>query len=211
MLFEIFRPNSCRFFQVLEQSAAQNEVALRRDMEPEDAVKRSLELKRFIQYYDRSVEIRIVAPQAPAASNAPEGSDAQEGDANRQGFSLEAVSAAALAAGFTAASGRWELRLDEEDIDPVMTLSFGPEETNTLTLALALPLTNTARGDLKRFFALANDFACTLGGSWVDCASRPIDAGGAMQIADKVAYQAKLMTTGGVIPASDRAKLLFSH
>ena len=61
--------SASRFFQVLEQSAAQNEVALRRDMEPEDAVKRSLELKRFIQYYDRSVEIRIVAPQAPAASN----------------------------------------------------------------------------------------------------------------------------------------------
>ena len=71
-----------RFFQVLEQSAAQNEVALRREMEPEDAVKRSADLKRFIKYYDRAVEVRIV-PRGEAEEN----------------FSLEAVGAAASAAG----------------------------------------------------------------------------------------------------------------
>ena len=183
-----------RFFQVLEQSAAQNEVALRREMEPEDAVKRSADLKRFIKYYDRAVEVRIV-PRGEAEEN----------------FSLEAVGAAASAAGFAAASGRWELRLAVDDIDPVMTLAFGPDQTKSLTLALSLPLANLARGDLKRFFAIANSLAAALNGIWTDCAARPIDAGGAMQIAEKIASQAKLMSAGGVTPASERAKLLFSH
>ena len=183
-----------RFFQVLEQSAAQNEVALRREMEPEDAVKRSADLKRFIKYYDRAVEVRIV-PRGEAEEN----------------FSLDAVGAAASAAGFAAASGRWELRLAVDDIDPVMTLAFGPDQTKSLTLALSLPLANLARGDLKRFFAIANSLAAALNGIWTDCAARPIDAGGAMQIAEKIASQAKLMSAGGVTPASERAKLLFSH
>lgn len=183
-----------RFFQVLEQSAAQNEVALRREMEPEDAVKRSADLKRFIKYYDRAVEVRIV-PRGEAEEN----------------FSLDAVGAAASAAGFAAASGRWELRLAVDDIDPVMTLAFGPDQTKSLTLALSLPLANLARGDLKRFFAIANSLSAALNGIWTDCAARPIDAGGAMQIAEKIASQAKLMSAGGVTPASERAKLLFSH
>jgi len=183
-----------RFFQVLEQSAAQNEVALRREMEPEDAVKRSADLKRFIKYYDRAVEVRIV-PRGEAEEN----------------FSLDAVGAAASAAGFAGGGGRWELRLAVDDIDPVMTLAFGPNQTKSLTLALSLPLANLARGDLKRFFAIANSLSAALNGIWTDCAARPIDAGGAMQIAEKIASQAKLMSAGGVTPASERAKLLFSH
>ena len=128
-----------------------------------------------------------------------------------ENFSLEAVGAAASAAGFAAASGRWELRLAVDDIDPVMTLAFGPDQTKSLTLALSLPLANLARGDLKRFFAIANSLSAALNGIWTDCAARPIDAGGAMQIAEKIASQAKLMSAGGVTPASERAKLLFSH
>ena len=124
---------------------------------------------------------------------------------------LDAVGAAASAAGFAAASGRWELRLAVDDIDPVMTLAFGPDQTKSLTLALSLPLANLARGDLKRFFAIANSLSAALNGIWTDCAARPIDAGGAMQIAEKIASQAKLMSAGGVTPASERAKLLFSH
>lgn len=157
-------------------------------MEPEDAVKRSADLKRFIKYYDRAVEVRIV-PRGEAEEN----------------FSLDAVGAAASAAGFAAASGRWELRLAVDDIDPVMTLAFGPDQTKSLTLALSLPLANLARGDLKRFFAIANSLSAALNGIWTDCAARPIDAGGAMQIAEKIASQAKLMSAGGVTPASERA------
>ena len=160
-----------RFFQVLEQSAAQNEVALRREKEPEDAVKRSADLTRFIKYCAR----------------------------------------AAAAAGLASASGRWERRLAVDDTDPVRTLAFGPDQTKSLTLALSLPLANLARGDLKRFFAIANSLSAALNGIWTDCAARPIDAGGAMQIAEKIASQAKLMSAGGVTPASERAKLLFSH
>lgn len=68
---------------MLEQSAAQNEVALRREMEPEDAVKRSADLKRFIKYYDRAVEVRIVP----------------RGEAEENFLGLDAVGAAASAAG----------------------------------------------------------------------------------------------------------------
>lgn len=184
--------SASRFFQVLEQSAAQNEVALRREMEPEEAVKRSAELKRFIEYFDRSIEIRIAAPEGA------------------EGFSLEKISAAAEAAGFTSASGRWELRADPAERDPVMTLAFGSDGTQTLTLALSLPLANAGRGDLKRFFALANGLSCTLGSVWTDCSKRPIDAGGAMLIQDSVRAHAQMIARGGVVPGSERARMLFS-
>lgn len=183
-----------RFFQVLEQSAAQNEVALRREMEPEDAVKRSADLKRFIKYYDRAVEVRIV-PRGEAEEN----------------FSLDAVGAAASAAGFAAASGRWELRLAVDDIDPVRRSPSVPIRPSRSRWHFPFRLANLARGDLKRFFAIANSLSAALNGIWTDCAARPIDAGGAMQIAEKIASQAKLMSAGGVTPASERAKLLFSH
>lgn len=182
-----------RFFQVLEQCAAQNDVALRRDMEPAEAVRRSAELKRFIEYYDRSVELRI----APVA----------EGET----FAYDRVEAVAAEAGFAAASARWDLHFEADELDPVITLAFGPEGTRSLTLALSLPLANESRGDLKRFFALANDLSAKLDGVWADCTMRPIDAGGAMMIADSVSRHARMMASGGVRPGSERARLLFAR
>ena len=180
-----------RFFQVLEQSAAQTKWRCVGQMEPETPSSvRARPQGGFIKYYDRAVEVRIV----PARRS-------------RETARSTPSARAASAAGFAAASGRWELRLAVDDIDPVMTLAFGPNQTKSLTLALSLPLANLARGDLKRFFAIANSLSAALNGIWTDCAARPIDAGGAMQIAEKIASQAKLMSAGGVTPASERAKL----
>lgn len=185
--------SASRFFQVLEQSAAQNGVPIRRELEPVQAVQRSEGLKHFIDYFDRRIEV-LITPADPQTA-----------------FDFGVVDQAARAAGFTAASGRWEMKLDPAERDPVFTLAFGTEGTGTLVLAYDLSLGNLSRGDLKHFFTLANDLAARLDGSWSDCSRRPVDAGGAMLIAETVAEHARLMTEKGVPPGSPRAQLLFSH
>lgn len=182
-----------RFFQVLEQSAAQNNVVIRRELEPGQAVLRSATLKNFINYFDRKVEV-VIAPIDP-----------------EQPFDLEAVSKAARKAGFESSSGSWELRFDPAERDPVISLAFGPEGTNTLVLTYDLPLGNLARGDLKRYFALANHLAAELKSRWSDCSKHPVDAGGAMLIAEQAEAHGKLMAENGVEPGSNRARLLFSR
>lgn len=182
-----------RFYQVLEQSAAQNNVVIRRELEPGQAVLRSATLKNFINYFDRKVEV-VIAPIDP-----------------ERPFDLEAVSKAARKAGFESSSGCWELRFDPAERDPVISLAFGPEGTNTLVLTYDLPLGNLARGDLKRYFALANHLAAELKSRWSDCSKHPVDAGGAMLIAEQAEAHGKLMTENGVEPGSYRARLLFSR
>lgn len=182
-----------RFYQVLEQSAAQNNVVIRRELEPGQAVLRSATLKNFINYFDRKIEV-VIAPIDP-----------------EQPFDLEAVSKAARKAGFESSSGCWELRFDPAERDPVISLAFGPEGTNTLVLTYDLPLGNLARGDLKRYFALANHLAAELKSRWSDCSKHPVDAGGAMLIAEQAEAHGKLMTENGVEPGSNRARLLFSR
>lgn len=182
-----------RFYQVLEQSAAQNNVVIRRELEPGQAVLRSATLKNFINYFDRKVEV-VIAPIDP-----------------EQPFDLEAVSKAARKAGFESSSGCWELRFDPAERDPVISLAFGPEGTNTLVLTYDLPLGNLARGDLKHYFALANHLAAELKSRWSDCSKHPVDAGGAMLIAEQAEAHGKLMTENGVEPGSNRARLLFSR
>lgn len=182
-----------RFYQVLEQSAAQNNVVIRRELEPGQAVLRSATLKNFINYFDRKVEV-VIAPIDP-----------------ERPFDLEAVSKAARKAGFESSSGCWELRFDPAERDPVISLAFGPEGTNTLVLTYDLPLGNLARGDLKHYFALANHLAAELKSRWSDCSKHPVDAGGAMLIAEQAEAHGKLMTENGVKPGSNRARLLFSR
>lgn len=182
-----------RFYQVLEQSAAQNNVVIRRELEPGQAVLRSATLKNFINYFDRKVEV-VIAPIDP-----------------ERPFDLEAVSKAARKAGFESSSGCWELRFDPAERDPVISLAFGPEGTNTLVLTYDLPLGNLARGDLKHYFALANHLAAELKSRWSDCSKHPVDAGGAMLIAEQAEAHGKLMTENGVEPGSNRVRLLFSR
>ena len=181
-----------RFYQVFEQSAAQNEVAVRRSCEPQQAAQISDNLKRFVEYYDTKIELRI-APTDPEAV-----------------FAMEAVDAAAKSAGFRACEGAWEFRPDPTERDPVMTLRFA-DDTKRLILAYDIPLGNLARGDLKRFFANANFLACVLHAVWLDAAENAVDAFGALAIEDAVRHRADLMEKNGVRAGSSRARLLFSR
>ena len=91
-----------------------------------------------------------------------------------------------------------------------MTLRFA-DDTKRLILAYDIPLGNLARGDLKRFFANANFFACVLHAVWLDAAENAVDAFGALAIEDAVRHRADLMEKNGVRAGSSRARLLFSR
>ncbi|MDO5531397.1 hypothetical protein [Sutterella sp.] len=187
--------SASRFYQVLEQSAAQNSVVIRREFEPEQAVQRSVNLRNFIEFFDRRIEM-LIAPR-------------EEGET----LSADRVSKAALRTGFMYSNDRWELRLDPADRDPVIWLALVEEGESPAKVSLnyELPLANSVRGDLRKFLEVANQLAAELGAVWTDCSGRPIDAGAAMAIAEQVASQDKLMTESGVVPGSPRARLLFSR
>lgn len=185
--------SASRFFQVLEQSAAQNNVVIHRTLEPRQAVERSAQLRHFIEYFDKKVEILI----SPRDAEHP--------------FDLETVRAAARKAGFSEGSGIWELRFDPVERDPVVTLAFCGDGAHELRLELSLAIANLERGDLKRFFALANQLAATMKGTWTDCSHRPVDAGGAMIIAQRAKEHAALMNQSGLVPGSDAARLIFAR
>ena len=83
------------FLQVLEQTAAQNDVDVRTSCDIKTAVSTAVQISRFIHYYDKLIEVSIVpAPR-------------------EEGLTLEEVTKVAEGAGFVSASGRWELRIDE--------------------------------------------------------------------------------------------------
>lgn len=185
--------SASRFFQVLEQSAAQNNVVIHRTLEPRQAVERSAQLHHFIEYFDKKVEI-LISPR-----------DAE------QSFELETVRTAARKAGFTEGSGIWELRFDPMERDPVVTLAFSGDGAHELRLELSLAIANLSRGDLKRFFALANQLAAAMKGNWTDCSHRPVEAGGAMIIAQRAEEHAALMNQSGLVPGSDAARLIFAR
>ena len=114
-------------------------------------------------------------------------------------------------AGFVSASGRWELRIDEGSREPLMTLSLAGADSSQLRLSFDVPLANVPRGDLKRFFQLANHIACHLGGVWVDGAGNRIEAAGGLILQDEIEHQDAQMAASGVRPGSERARLLFSR
>lgn len=181
------------FLQVLEQTAAQNEVDVRTSCDMKKAIATAVQISRFIHYYDKVIEVAIVpAPR-------------------ENGLTLDEVTKVAEGAGFASASGRWELRVDESSKEPLMTLSLAGADVSQLRLAFDVPLANIPRGDLKRFFLLANHIACHLGGVWVDGAGKRIEASGALILQDEIEHQDAQMTASGVRPGSDRARLLFSR
>lgn len=182
------------FFQVLEHAAAGVDATVRHTMDPLQAAKMADALKGFIAYYDHSIDI-VITPADPSTPT----------------FSLDAVTEAAQAAGFTAATGRWEYRAVPTDRDPVMTLAFGPEGSGSLVLKLDLPLTVLSRGDLQRFLASANHIAVTLHAQWNYAAAVPPGAAGAVQIERQAKEHAETMRTHGAEPGSARAKILFSR
>ncbi len=186
------------FLQVMEQAAAQNDVDVRQSVELTAALAQAKQIAQFVKYFDKVLEVVIAAPV-----------NGETGEA--QPFKLESVKAAADGAGFTAASGRWEYRSEPSLREPEMTLSFGPENDGSLRLAFDVPLANLARGDLKRFFGMANHLANTLGTRWVDCARVPIDAAGALLLQEEIEAQSRQMTQSGVRGGTERARRLFSR
>lgn len=200
------------FFQVLEQSAAQSDVAIRRELEPEQAVRRSEALKRFIDYYDTKLDVLIEPLETQTQAPAAEASEDSAAEAEKTpAFRLEAVERAAQALGFTHSSGCWELRADADDRDPIMTLAFGSEGTKHLVLSLDIVLASAERGDLQKFFAAANAIAAALDARWTDGSHHPIDAGGALVIEENLKMHVGLMAQNGVVAGSRRAKLLFAR
>ena len=180
------------FLQILDQTAAQNDVDVRTSCDMKEALKTASQISRFIAYYDKLLEVSIVpGPQTE--------------------LTLEDVKKVAEAAGFTSASARWEYRIDPMATEPVMTLEQSGEGLTSLRLVFDAPMASPARGDLKRFFQLANHLANHLGGVWLDCAGNRIEALGALMLQDEVETRAKQMTASGVRPGSDRARLLFSR
>ena len=92
-----------------------------------------------------------------------------------------------------------------------MTLSLAGADSSQLRLSFDVPLANVPRGDLKRFFQLANHIACHLGGVWVDGAGNRIEAAGGLILQDEIEHQDAQMAASGVRPGSERARLLFSR
>ena len=181
------------FLQVLEQTAAQNDVDVRTSCDIKTAVSTAVQISRFIHYYDKLIEVSIVpAPR-------------------EEGLTLEEVTKVAEGAGFVSASGRWELRIDEGSREPLMTLSLAGADSSQLRLSFDVPLANVPRGDLKRFVQLANHIACHLGGVWVDGAGNRIEAAGGLILQDEIEHQDAQMAASGVRPGSERARLLFSR
>ena len=162
------------FLQVLEQTAASCDI--------KTAVSTAVQISCFIHYYDKLLEVSIVpAPR-------------------EEGLTLEEVTKVAEGAGFVSASGRWELRIDEGSREPLMTLSLAGADSSQLRLSFDVPLANVPRGDLKRFFQLANHIACHLGGVWVDGAGNRIEAAGGLILQDEIEHQDAQMAASGVRP-----------
>lgn len=181
------------FYQVLEQSAAQSDVAVRRQLEPAQAVERSEKLKQFIEYFDTAIEVLLepIDPEAP--------------------LTVEGVDRVARGAGFTAETGCWEYRVSAADRNPILRLAFGDEGTKSLVLAYDVPVGSLERGDLRLFFSMANHLANALRCAWVDQSHNAIDAGGALLIEEAVQKRIALMAESGAEAGSERAKLLFSR
>ncbi len=181
------------FYQVLDQSAAQSDVAVRRRLEPMQAAHRSAQLKDFIDYYSLAFNV-LIEPTDPSAP-----------------FTVEMIDEAARAAGFELGSGCWQYRIEPADREPVITLAFGEGGTKSLALTLDVPLANLDRGDLRLLFSLANHLACALHAVWLDMAHNPIDAGGAMLVEAQIRARNEEMAKSGVEAGSERAKLLFAR
>lgn len=180
------------FLQVLEQAAAQNDVDVRMSADMAQVIATATQISRFVAYYDKMLELKII----PSADKT---------------LTYDQLVKLGEAAGFKSGSARLEYRMDPKSSEPVMTLETGADGMASLRLVFDVPLASLSRGDLKRFFQLANHFANHLDGVWVDCAGNRIEALGAMMLQDEIEARSLQMTMSGVRPGSERAQLLFSR
>ena len=178
--------------QVLETVATQYDITVRLSQEIPEAVRSAAQLKQFVHYYDNRLEMEIV-PLDPSVD-----------------FTLDAVAKLAAASGFEQNRGGFEYRAAPDSRAPEISLSLTAAETRGLRLSLDLPLVHAGRGDLSRFFQFANHFCGHLHAVLSDCNGKPIGTGEAMLIEDAARKRLGAMKKAGVVPGSDRARLLFS-
>lgn len=178
--------------QVMETVATQYDITVRLSIEIPQAVETARNLQRFVQYYDKPLEMEIL-PSDPESD-----------------FTLDAVAKLAAASGFEQNRGGFEYRIGPESLSPEITLSLQASERRGLRLSLDLPLVQAARGDLLRFFQLANHFCGHLHATLADCNGHPIGTGEALFYEDAAKERMLAMKKSGVTPGSERARLLFS-
>lgn len=179
-----------QLYQAIEQLATQNDVEVRRNLEPEAAVKDSISFKRAVDYYSLAQTL-VLKSRA------------------ERGLEVDVVKKVAATAGFTQEAGGWAYRVLPNDRDALMTLQFGANN-QSMRLALDVPLADVGRGDLNRFFTLANHLANHLACTVTDEAGRPLNAGMAVMMDVRVREHAEQMASQMVSAGSNRAKLLFA-
>lgn len=182
-----------RFYQALEQSAAQNDVPVRRNIEPKDAVALAQKLSKVIRYFDAHCEL-IIEPRDPNVE-----------------FTLERISSFARSLGFTQESGRWDYRAAESDPEPIFSLQYSSNGTRSLSLRADIPLLVPSRGDVRRFFMLANHIADSLHGVWCNYKGEPLSTAGAFIIEDMLMQKLERMSKSSIEAGSRRAVTLFGR
>ena len=182
-----------KVLQVLEQAATHNDVDVRLSEEVERVPMSADQTRRFVRYFDAAVEL-LILPMDP----------------EKGAFKSEDVATVAKEAGFRTAGSSWEYRIDPLTREPAMTLSMA-DDGKSAKLTLDVPMANFGRGDLKRFFSLANHIANHLGGVWLDAKKQPVDAYGAMMLEKHLKERMKTMHQHGVDAGSERAARIFAR
>lgn len=182
-----------RFYQALEQSAAQNDVPVRRNIEPKEAVALAQKLSKVIRYFDAHCEL-IIEPRDPNVE-----------------FTLERISSFARSLGFTQESGRWDYRAGDSDPEPIFSLQYSSSGTRSLSLRADIPLLVPSRGDVRRFFMLANHIADSLHGVWCNYKGEPLSTAGAFLIEDMLMQKLERMSKSSIEAGSRRAVTLFGR
>ena len=183
--------SASKVLQVLEQAAMHNDVDVRTATDVEKVPQRADDTRRFIDYFDSSVNLLIV----------PMSEDIQ--------LTAERVGLVAKAAGFKPNAGRWDYRLDPMAREPAFTLSMVGD--GTLKLTLDVPMSNLGRGDLQRFFSLANHLANHLGAGWFNEKREVVDSLLAISMEKALKARMKMMHDHGVDAGSERAARIFAR
>ncbi len=181
-----------KVLQALEQAATHNDVDVRLSADIERVPMLAEQTVRFVRYFDTAVEFLIV-PQDP----------------ENGAFTAEQIGSVAKEAGFRSAGALWEYRIDPLAREPAMVLST--VDAHTLKFTLDVPMANFGRGDLQRFFSLANHLANHLNAVWLDAKKNPVDALAAMQLEQHLKERMKTMHQHGVDAGSERAARIFAR
>lgn len=180
-----------KVLQVLEQAAAHNDVDVRSSADIERVPMLAEQTRRFINYFDMMVDFLFV----------PQDSE--------KGFSADQLARVAKEAGFRHANSQWEYRVDPSTREPSMVMKF--VDSQCVKFSLDVPLVNFTRGDLQRFFSLANHLSNHLQGFWLDSDRTPVNTLYAIGLEKKLKERMKMMHQHGVDAGSERATRIFAR